>query len=764
MYQNKAPNFLIQSTINVSLLFTLGFHPLAYGNSPPKNKAPEVIIRSAYNQLESIRTRLDSLINSSESPSYLYQKTDVEEHLHQGLAQFQKKNYRMALKHFEDFHSRAQVLKTTEFSTAQFKSGVVVAKQTKSQRATYHWLNTISEGIIKKPPDHELILRGTREILKIDHSREIRVHIYSALSSIALEGDFKAQLLYELAKNAILKDMYKLAERWIAIALSSSPPRSLKNNLIYLQALILNNESKIDESIHQLKSVVALSKPQEPIADLARIALSQIYTKKKQLNNAYGILKEVPESSKFYDQSISLLIFTAIDLKDYEGALHYIGAYLDRQPKSENWYRARVLKIFLQLKAGDLDGAKESIHFQADGLDKSLIQFHKNIARPSEDYQSIVEKTLQIFEGWLPNSPLVERLHNVHSKRNRLWARSVDLTNQINSMLESIAYQNLHQLYPLDSQLHHRIDKILFETIQAGHFLSGAMITMLEGEFTPTEKSKLKQLKQRRLSHPLGPRLLLNQIDSWNHFLNFNQLEQKLNSIKGRFNHQISVLNNQFYNSSLSNKTPQSSLLNTRRYLESWKKSFDRAATLTYRSKLSNLKKTSRIAPIRKGFIQQVETIDQEFDILIPKFYSSHSPRQRLLYNQNQEAALFYKDTANRALQVLSKLENKVNKNAQDLVSNISSLTEDLINIQNRLDSMEAGFANLFIKLRPILSQAYDLRAQKRLAIYGKLDGDLKWLRFRAVQNLNASNKEKLEVDKENVIGNFYDIENGVIW
>jgi len=260
---------------------------------------------------------------------------------------------------------------------------------------------------------------------------------------------------------------------------------------------------------------VLRSQPQsdadKEVQDLARLAVGRLYYERGDFERARDAYNGIARQSKYFEDAMNELAWTAIKAKDYKAAYRALDLMLLQNPDSPQAPELRLLVGNLHVRVANFAQANEAFMQALDQFEPIHLQLKETQKRAAADpryFENLVGKGLEKFDiavlvppsavKWVKAEPDVARVLALTEDVGDLQRGLKDSSETLHRLELAVAGQLQVGIFPDLAQARTSSSEVLNQLVRMRQKFMGKMRSLVGDKLTAEEKARLDQVGKER--------------------------------------------------------------------------------------------------------------------------------------------------------------------------------------------------------------------------------------------------------------------------
>jgi hypothetical protein len=485
---------------------------------------PEHELKLAKTALDNLVARLDAARAAYTRPGLGPQTVFAERALANARRFFAHDEYLSAVRELNAFLNLTQVPEVPSYLAAQYMLGrsyEAMGYPSKSLRAYFRYLSAC---LTAPAPDQDELLDVLRRMvplaaLDLDKPKTNRElgELIASITSLDLGERARPAVFYLSAKAVANTGRAQLATNFLDTALGSAQDPKLKARALYMRALIALGVRDFDKAEDALSESIQVAADADPSTrDLARLALARLAVHRRRADTAlkyYALVQD--DTTPAYKSGLFESVYVHLKLRQESEARAKALQYLARYPEGPEALQLRTLLAYLDLRAGDLASASQSIA----AADKRLSDIDTFVRRRFTGRTAVGQgdlvDLLHLTEGQLAPIPTMSEGHKMFVRLAEITRRLADARGELRNVYFTLGRAALQHLRPRWVNRAESLAKMGDDILEVGHRLIATERHLYADRLDPVDLQKLDASANRRtkLLTPLAS--ARRKMDAW---------------------------------------------------------------------------------------------------------------------------------------------------------------------------------------------------------------------------------------------------------
>ena len=316
---------------------------------------------------------------------------------------------------------------------------------------------------------------------------------------------------YVRGKAAYFRD--RLDEALFAFqALPPSNPYYLRARYFY--ATIWVKKGDLASGLIAFDNVLR-SQPQsdadKEIQDLARLAAGRLYYQRGEFEKARDMYASISRQSKYFEDAMNELAWTAIKAKDYRAAYRALDLMLLQNPDSPQAPELRLLMGNLHVRVANFALANDAFLQARDQFEPIHLQLKETQKRAAADpryFENLIGKGLEKFDiavlvpakavKWVKAEPEVARVLALAEDVGDLQRGLKDSRDTLSRLELAVSGQLQVGIFPDLAQARTSSSEVLNQLVSMRQRFVGKMRSLISDKLTAEDRARLDQVSKER--------------------------------------------------------------------------------------------------------------------------------------------------------------------------------------------------------------------------------------------------------------------------
>ena len=684
---------------------------------------------------------------------------------------FSHKEWTSAIREFNNFLNQTQVPEIKSYLKAQYMLGLAYESLQYKEKALRAYFRYLSSFLTTTSQDHEELIDVLRRMIPLSSSvgnkNELR-QLLASITSLDLPEDVQPLIYYYLGKAAANAGEDKMATTWFERAAASPNDPVIKAKSMYMIAILALGRKQFDLAEDILGKVIAMDKD-EATRDLARLALARLAVKQRKRDTSLKFYKLIDADSTAFKDAIFESVYVHLDLKQDSEARAKSLLYLSRWPDGPDALQIRMLLAYLDMRAGDLKSARESIVAADKKLNDIKRWLQRNLSNQATINQTTLDDLSSMTGAQLPVPPSVRMSTEFYSRLAEISRRLTDIRGSVRNTIFTVGRANIDDIRPFWVNKSTQLGGAADELLKIGHRLIAVERNLYETRISALDKQRLDASFARRASLLSSAAVSHRRASNWESFTTFAELTKRLSDASTRLQVAQAELAATQFLASTSNKDKSDSeskarLIEMRARSEKLQEYLAKSLEAVRRRRVSDLLNESPHRASGKFFASYAAFIVEEESALAKIRDQVASPAERLNADdvaKSWEQWRFLSSTLFKQMDALDK----------DIGSGLTSLLNDLDGQERRFDELKGKLDDVTNLLANHLGQTlstivdqYSRAISERFARNQKWQGDIDYLTYKNSLEEDKKLQERTNLEQQILRDNLLGLQQGALW
>lgn len=726
--------------------------------------APELEFKRIGSSIRKLEQQVRAVPRTSSEPGLGPQVTEAKRAFSTARDAFAAKDWHGVVQECSRFFNLSQKPEPETWLKAQYMIGRAydeLGQNQKAVRAYRRYLATFTTRPSTGLEDlTEVFERVVRIATKSSEANQIELsNFLSSIAAMQYPEDVSAELKYLTAVAGSNIGKRKLASQWLGNIDDESVAPETRARAKYYQALMAISRKNWDEAALQLEPILQMTDITKKSKENAKIALARVFIKQKKPNLSLKMYSQIEETSENYCEAEFEKTFLLVRMGRDQEARDAAKAWLKKYPNHQNTRELSSILAWLDLKAGDLDAAKQGIESSTTKLSQTkaaitndfhgTILSHDDAMRLSTMTKGLVEPARELDEILLMFDQLGE-----------MKQRLAEVDGAERALIYSIAKGDLRHFKPSLTNRIDQYDLIADEVLKVGSRLVFVEKERLKGVLSEVDKQKLAASEKRRMSLFSKRSQLSRQLNRWASWAEPAELLiklaedwQKLSRLEAEMRGKTRELTAQ------SSSVKQSDVREFEEKVQSLRKGMVGLLTDIRKAQAASLVEQSSINDILYIIQQFATALHEESQII-----SAYEPQTGKILDalddedsRNTWAA--WQDLIGELYTGIKDLKLKAGRDLADVFTSLEKINKTRVAMENDLQSLKSILETYGGESLAGILAHYDNALSQRLARQYKWSGDLEYLNYAKVKNEHATVIKKQALETQILNDNLQDAE-----
>lgn len=460
-------------------------------------------LKTVISDLTDLRENMRSVGAVATKVGLAKQNLESERAFANAVDAFSKNQWLTAIQELQRYFTIEQKPDTKMWMRGQYMIGRSYEERGQVARATRAYIRYLSTFVTARSPQYDEMTDVLERLVRLSTKgaggtkADLRQFL-SSLAAMDVPADVVPELKYFTAVAGVNIGQNNLALSWLNQLSDEGSTPDIRSRSLLFKALLSMKDGKWNAAEQSLQDLLQVSGISDKTRDNARIALARVYLRSKKPETAIGIYESIKKTSEFYRESLFERVFAYIRQNEHKKAKDSANEFLANYAEHPDSLQIRILTSWLDLKAGDLDQAKNSI----EATQKSLTEMQQKIATALTGKDMLSHEdaliVVTLAKGQVQIPPELENIINMYEQIEDLELRLSEVDGVALNSLYAIAKSNLEQYKPSlanrMSQLEHLTDVLM----KSSNKLTLTETKRLEKVLTDIDKQKLAGSAKRR--------------------------------------------------------------------------------------------------------------------------------------------------------------------------------------------------------------------------------------------------------------------------
>jgi|GEM_PF-1904673 len=733
---------------------------------------PETEIGLALTDLDAIQKRLVAAGELAKKTGLGPQTAAADRAYSAGVAYFAASEHLSTIREFNTYLNTSQTTEPERYLKAQYMLGRSHEASGNPTRALRAYLRYLSTFLTHKQPDFkelEDILHRILPLAAKDSAGERREldQFLSSVMTLDLPKEVFPGLAIAAARTASGAGHYSLATSWLEKAVTGTDNPELQNRAVYMRAVIDIANRDFESAESRLTDILSTSgKQTAEIRDLARLALARIAVHRKKSDLALKYYGFIDELSPSFKDALFEVIYVHLDLGNDTEARERARFFVTRYPMEPNAFQVRVLLSYLDLRAGDLKGARDGITETSGDLESTNSWMKSQVRGKDRISQTTLNDLVSRTAGMVEIPPLVREAHIQFGKIAELKNRLAEVRGEVRNIIFTIGRANIEHLRPDWVNRTTQIADIGDDLLRVGHRLVGMERTLLADRLTPVQKKELESSEDRRTRLLTEPAKFRRAMESWKSYVAFADLTQDLfNSYSDLQKADAQIANSALHLESKKAAGVKSEDIERARIKSNrLRDKLFMALEATRTAKVLDLVNQSPHRAVKKKLTLYSMSLGEEHEVMAGVREVQRDRTEELLFADIDRAWNLWKEASRSAFEQISILEQDIENGLNEIVSALAKHEAMHLSLDDKLSELNAKLESHLGKSSGLIEDLYSNAVNSRLSRHQKWSADLDWLGYAAAEKDQKKFSQKVDLERQILKDNLTDLQQGALW
>ena len=734
-------------------------------------KEPETELELIKTDLNNWSRRLDANQNLNGRLGLGPQTASAERSWSNALEFFSHKEWTSAIREFNNFLNQTQVPEIKSYLKAQYMLGLAYESLQYKEKALRAYFRYLSSFLTAESKDHEELIDVLRRMIPLSSSignkNELR-QLLASIASLDLPEDVQPLIFYYLGKAAANAGEDKIAMPWFGRAAASLNDPVIKAKSMYMLAILALGRKEFDLAEDILGQVILLDKD-EATRDLARLALARLAVKQRKRETSLKLYKLIDADSLAFKDAVFESVYVHLDLRQDGEARAKSLLYLSRWPDGPDALQIRMLLAYLDMRAGDLKSARESIVAADKRLNDIKLWLQRNLSNQATINQTTLDDISSMTGAQLPVPPSVRMSTEFYSRLAELSRRLTDIRGSVRNTIFTVGRANIDDIRPFWVNKSNQLGGDADELLKIGHRLIAVERNLYETRISAIEKHRLDSSFSRRASLLSSAAVNHRRASNWESFTTFAAMTKRLADASARLKFaQAEIAASQFLcdsmNKGKASFDPKARLTELRARSEKLQEYLAKSLEAVRRRRVSDLLNDSPHRASGKFFASYAAALVEEESALAKIRDQVASPAERLNADDIAKSWEQWRFLASTLFKQMDALD-------RDIGSGLSSLLSDLDGQERRFDELNGQLNDVTNLLANHLGQTlssivdqYSRAISERFARNQKWQGDIDYLTYKNSLEEDKKLQERNNLEQQILRDNLLGLQQGALW
>ena len=734
-------------------------------------KEPEIELSLIKTDLNNWSRRLDATANLNSRLGLGPQSASADRSWSNALDFFSHKEWTSAIREFNNFLNQTQVPEIKSYLKAQYMLGIAYESLQYKEKALRAYFRYLSNFLTTKAQDHEELIDVLRRMIPLANSagnkNELR-QLLASITSLDLPEDVQPLFYFFAGKAAANAGEEKIATAWYERAAASPNDPVIKAKSLYMLATLALGRKDFDRAQDILGQVMLIDKD-EVTRDLARLALARLAIKQRKRETSLKFYKRIDADSLAFKDAIFESVYVHLDLKQDGEARAKSLLYLSRWPDGPDALQIRMLLAYLDMRAGDLKSARESIIAADKKLNDIKSWLQKNLMNQSTISQTTLDDLSSITGAQLPVPTSVRVSTEFYSRLAELSRRLTDVRGSIRNTIFTVGRANIDDIRPFWVNKANQLGGTADELLLIAHRLIAVERNLYEKRISFIERQRLDASFSRRASLLSPAAASHRRAGNWENFTTFAEMTKRLSDASAKLKGAQAELAASKFVSNSNGKGKSTTYHNARlselrlrseKLQEYLAKSLE---ALRHR-RVSDLLNESPHRASERFFASYTVALSEEESDLAKVRDRVDTPAERLNADDIAKSWEQWRFLASAFFKQMDALDT-------DIASGLSGLLSDLDSQERRFNELEAQVNDVTNILANHLGQTlatvvdqYSRAISERFARNQKWQGDIDYLTYKNSLEEDKKLQERNNLEQQILRDNLLGLQQGALW
>jgi hypothetical protein len=741
-------------------------------------RAPANSVKEPETELELIKTdlnnwsrRLDANENLNGRLGLGPQTASAERSWSNALEFFSHKEWTSAIREFNNFLNQTQVPEIKSYLKAQYMLGLAYEGLQYKEKALRAYFRYLSSFLTAESQDHEELIDVLRRMIPLSSSvgnkNELR-QLLASITSLDLPQDVQPLIYYYVAKAAANAGEDKIATTWFERAAASPNDPVIKAKSMYMLAILALGRKEFDLAEDILGQVILIDKD-DSTRDLGRLALARLAVKQRKRETSLKLYKLIDADSIAFKDAVFESVYVHLDLKQDGEARAKSLLYLSRWPDGPDALQIRMLLAYLDMRAGDLKSARESIVAADKRLNDIKAWLYRNLGNQATINQTTLDDISSMTGAQLPVPPSVRVSAEFYSRLAELSRRLTDIRGSVRNTIFTVGRANIDDIRPFWVNKSTQLGSDADELLKIGHRLIAVERHLYETRISEIDKQRLDASFNRRASLLSSAAVSHRRASNWESFTTFAGMTKRLADASVRLNFaQAEIASSQFLSDSMNKgkafADPKARLTELRTRSGKLQEYVAKSLEAVRRRRVSDLLNDSPHRASGRFFASYSAALVEEEGVLAKIRDKVASPAERLNADDIAKSWEQWRFLASTLFKQMETLD-------RDIGSGLSSLLSDLDGQERRFDELNGQLNDVTNMLANHLGQTlssivdqYSRAISERFARNQKWQGDIDYLNYKNSLEEDKKLQERNNLEQQILRDNLLGLQQGALW
>lgn len=733
---------------------------------------PETEIATALTELDNLSKRLDAAKQMAYRQGLGPQNESATRSFANAKQFYDRKEHLSAVRELNNFLNQVQVPEIKSYMQAQAMLGRSYEEMGLKQKAVRAYFRYLSAFLTAKEQNHQELLDILRHMIPLaaaDKTTSNQLNeLLASVTTLDLPNEVRPEVLFFAAKASANAGGMMMARTWLEKAVAGPADDGLKARVLYMRALLALSNKEYDTAEEHLAEAVQVDKAGET-RDLSRLALARIAVHRRKPDLALKFYELIADDSPAFKDATFESVYVLLNIKQDKEARGKAMLFLARFPDAPEALQLRMLLAYLDMRAGDLDGATRSISAADQRLGEINGWLHQKLSGQSSMDQTRLADLMAMSGGQLTAPPSVQEAYQLFGRIAELVRRLADTRGEIRNVTYTIGRADLAHLHPQWVNRAEQLSKLGMDVLNVGHRLAAAERNVYKSRLDKLDWQRLTASEARRTRLLTPAAEAHRRMERWASYSGFLDLTQQTSDAYQKLKTSEADLATSRYLMQANEKLNDDS--SRRRHVAELetktnrlKETLARTLELLRRRKVEDLLTQSPHRSTQKFLTQYSVALNDEADILRKVRDENATTAERLNAEDATKAWSHWEDVSKNTFDQLAALDQEISHGLGAMLSDLEK--EEVVHdeLAAKLKDLTRNLeARLGSSLAYIIEQ-YSGAIGDRMSRNKKWRADIEWLNYQSQVNEERKLNERTQLEQQILKDNLSDLQQGALW
>jgi hypothetical protein len=735
-------------------------------------KDPETEIATALTDLDNLASRLDAAKQMAYRQGLGPQTESASRSRRNADPFFARTEWLSSVRELNNYLNQTQVPESKTYLKSQAMLGRSYEELGMKSKAVRAYIRYLAAFLTANDQDHKELLDILRRMIPLAAAdRAVGNQLNELLSSVItldLPSDVRPAVYFFAAKASANAGGVTMARTWLEKAVAGPEGDGLKPRVLYMRALLALSNREYDAAEETLQEAAAADKTGET-RDLARLALGRIAVHRKKPELAlkyYAMIEAKSDASK--DATFES-VYVHLNLKQDKDARTKAMSFLARFPDAPEALQLRMLLAYLDMRAGDLEGAGRGIDAANHRLGEIDGWIKQRLSGQGSVDQMRLADLMSLSGGQLAAPPTVQEAYELFGKIGELARRLADIRGEIRDVTYTMGRADLAHLHPQWVNRAAQLATLGNDVLAVGHRLAAAERYLYKKRLDKLDWQRLTASEARRARLLTPAAEAHRRLERWASYAGFLDLTAQTADAYQRLKTAEADLATSRYVANAramrvkNDDTRAKSIVEMEAKTKRLRETLARTLELLRRQKVQDLLMQSPHRSTQKFLSQYAMALNEESDILRRVRDENDTTAQRLAADDAARAWRHWEDVSQAVFDQLAALDKEIASGLGGMIDELQKEEATHDALAAKLRDMTQGLEG---RLGRSLSYIVDQSAGAigaRLARHKKWQADIEWLSYQTQVDEERKLNDRTQLEQQILKDNLTDLQQGAL-